>query len=75
VKVKTTLYLDRDLKEAVERAARERGTSEAEVIRAAIARELRREPPKPRGGFLEGPIDLSERVDDVLAKGFGDWRQ
>ena len=73
MKVKTTLYMDRELKDAVERAARLRKCSEAEVIRSAIAKDVLVEQ-RPRGGFLSGPVDLSERVDEYL-EGFGDWRQ
>jgi metal-responsive CopG/Arc/MetJ family transcriptional regulator len=38
--VKTTIYLPEDLHEEVKRAAKERGTSEAELIRAAVRHEL-----------------------------------
>ena len=71
--VKTTLYLPDDLKKAVEREAARRQSSEAEVMRAAIAREVNElERPKPRGGFIDddwGPIDWNN--DDYLA-GFGE---
>ena len=75
MKVKTTLYLDRATKDAVERVARERRMSEAEVMRQAISRDVGVDRPRPRGGFLEGPADLAERVDEILATGFGDWRK
>ena len=45
---KTTLYLPDDLKAAIEREARQRGVSEAHVIRQAIADAVVR--PAPRGG-------------------------
>ncbi len=64
---KTTVYLPDELKEAVERSARQRGTSEAEFIRSAIVTAVSR--PRPRAGFLEsGPI--ADRVDELL-EGFG----
>lgn len=38
--VKTTIYLPDDLHREVKRAAKERGTSEAELIRTAVRHEL-----------------------------------
>ncbi len=72
---KTTVYLPDDLKAALERAAVAQGRSEAELIRQAV-RELTRElePPKPRLPlFGGGDPTLAERVDEELAKGFGEW--
>jgi len=70
--VKTTLYLPDDLKRAVEREAARRHTSEAEVMRAAIAETVNAiDRPKPTGGFLDGdwtPVDWN--TDDWL-EGFG----
>jgi hypothetical protein len=43
--VKTTIYLPDDLRQELKRAARERGTSEAELIRAAVRHELLGMPP------------------------------
>jgi metal-responsive CopG/Arc/MetJ family transcriptional regulator len=43
--VKTTIYLPDDLRQDLKRAARERGTSEAELIRAAVRHELLGMPP------------------------------
>jgi len=72
---KTTVYLPDELKAALERTAVAEGRSEAELIREAV-RELTRkaEPPRPRLPlFSSGDPTLSERVDEELARGFGDW--
>ncbi len=65
---KTTIYLPQDLKAAVEREARRRGTSEAAVIRDAIAAMVAR--PEPTVGFIDAE-PIAERVDEHLA-GFGE---
>lgn len=65
---KTTVYLPDELKAAVERMARRRGTSEAEVIRSAIADAVAT--PRPSSGFLDGE-PFAEHADELLA-GFGD---
>jgi hypothetical protein len=73
---KTTVYLPDDLKGAVERKARAEGLSEAQVIREAVAAATAayRNPPKPRVGFVKsGDGHLAERVDELLAEGFGRW--
>lgn len=65
---KTTIYLPDDLKEALEREAATRGSSEAEVIREAIRSAVSR--PLPKAGLFEGePIAGST---DELLKGFGE---
>jgi predicted transcriptional regulator len=66
---KTTIYLPEELKAAVEREAKRRGTSEAEVIRDAIARAVSR--PRPRAGIITGGEPIAHRVDELLA-GFGE---
>ena len=70
--LKTTLYLPDGLKHDLARLAKERGTSEAELIRQAIARlvgaEQRPRPTAPL--FRSGDPTLAERVDDALT-GFG----
>jgi len=38
--VKTTVYLPDDLRQGLKQAARQRGTSEAELIRSAVRHEL-----------------------------------
>ena len=65
---KTTVYFPEDLKAAVEREARARGLSEAEVIRRAVAAAVDR--PKLRAGFLRGE-PFARRADELLA-GFGE---
>jgi predicted transcriptional regulator len=66
---RTTLYLPEDLKAAVEREARQRGVSEAEVIREAIAAAVSR--PSPRAGLFASDVAFADRADELLA-GFGD---
>lgn len=65
---KTTVYLPNDLKEALEREAKRRGLSEAEVIRQAIARAIKR--PSPNPGIIGGE-PIAERIDELLT-GFGE---
>ena len=65
---KTTIYLPDDLKAAVEREARRRSVSEAQVIREAIAGAVAR--PRPTPGILAGE-PIAERVDELLV-GFGE---
>jgi Ribbon-helix-helix protein, copG family len=71
---RTTVYLPDSLKHRVERFARERNLSEAEVIRAAID-EFTRDGarPAPKLPLFEsvGEPGLSERVDELLRGGFG----
>lgn len=65
---KTTIYLPDDLKVAVEREARRRGLSEAEVIRQAISGAVRH--PRPRPGIIDGePIAAH---DEESLTGFGE---
>ncbi|HET7475744.1 MAG TPA: CopG family transcriptional regulator [Dermatophilaceae bacterium] len=66
--VKTTLYLPDPLKADIEREARRRGASEADVIRDAIRKGLGR--PAPKGGLFHGE-SISDRVDELLV-GFGE---
>lgn len=49
--MKTTVYLPEDLHRELKRAAKERGTSEAELIRTAVRHEL-----------LGAPADQGERA-------------
>lgn len=65
---KTTIYLPEELKAAVEREARRRGSSEAEVIRQAVAATVTA--PRPRAGFLDGE-PFAARAGELLA-GFGE---
>lgn len=65
---KTTIYLPDDLKASIEREARLRGCSEAEVIRCAIGHSLRR--PRPSAALFDAE-PFAEQTDELLA-GFGD---
>ncbi len=65
---KTTVYLPDELKRAVEAEARRMGSSEAEVIRKAVAALVTR--PRPRAAILDGE-PFADRVDELLA-GFGE---
>lgn len=66
---KTTVYLPEALKQGVERLARQRSCSEAEVIRQAIQDAMTR--PRPRGAIIPGDSAWAERADDHL-DGFGE---
>ncbi len=70
---KTTVYLPDDLKEALRRAARSTGRSEADLIREGIGlvtgTHRIAEPRLPL--FESGQPDLASHVDELLA-GFGE---
>ncbi len=68
---KTTVYLPAELKDALKRAAVERATSEAEIIRSAVERDVGSARPRPRGGLYAGKEPIARRVDELLT-GFGD---
>ncbi len=70
--VKTTVYLPDDLKVALERAARETGRTEADLIREGIRLAVdRQQPPLPTIGILvSDDPHFAENVDDHLV-GFG----
>ena len=65
---KTTIYLPDDLKVAVEREARRRGCSEAQVIRDAVTSAVIR--PRPTAGLIDAE-PMAARVDELLV-GFGE---
>lgn len=67
---KTTVYLPDELKAAVKRAARQRGVSEAQVIRESIRAAVGGAKPPPRGLYA-GSEPIARRVDELLA-GFGE---
>lgn len=71
---KTTIYLEPEVDSALQRLARRRGVTKAEVIRRALAREATFEP-SPRFdaiGVASGPGDVSSDVDRHLREtGFG----
>jgi Arc/MetJ-type ribon-helix-helix transcriptional regulator len=71
--IRTTVYLPEELKRRVERTARDRRTSEAEVIRAALHEHTAKERPRPRLPLFRGSdkTNIAERVDEILADGFG----
>jgi hypothetical protein len=77
--VKTTLYLPDDLKRDLERVAKRRGISEAELYRQALRAATVEEVPKPEVGFLDsgrkpGEPGMARRVDELLDEtGFGEW--
>lgn len=66
---KTTIYLPEKIKAGVEREARLRSCSEAEVIRQAIAAAVSR--PVPRPGIIAGDSAWALEADELLA-GFGE---
>ena len=70
---RTTVYLPDELKAALERTAAAQGRSEAEVLRSAlVAATLDHAYPRPRLPLFDsGDATLAERVDEVLAAGFG----
>jgi hypothetical protein len=70
---KTTVYIPKDVKRALGRAAAARGMSEAELIREALrAITSTTPPPRPRLPlFKSGKPGLAERVDEALRE-FGE---
>jgi Arc/MetJ-type ribon-helix-helix transcriptional regulator len=71
---RTTVYLPDELKAALERTAAAEGRSEAEVVRAAVAAATTAHAsPAPRLPlFASRDETLAERVDEELARGFGE---
>lgn len=69
---KTTVYLPPQLKQALARVARERGCSEAEVLRDAVARIAGEgEAPRPRLPLFRATgASIAADVDRAL-EGFG----
>jgi metal-responsive CopG/Arc/MetJ family transcriptional regulator len=67
---RTTVYFPEDLKRRLEAEAKSRGVTEAELIREAVDKEVRR--PRPRAGILTGDLGglTSENIDEYL-EGFG----
>lgn len=68
---KTTIYLPDDLREAVKHAARQRGLSEAEIIRESIRATVGARRPRPRGGLFASGAPMARHVDEHLV-GFGE---
>ncbi|MBI4728235.1 MAG: CopG family transcriptional regulator [Acidobacteria bacterium] len=72
--VKTTVYLQEELKRGLSRLARRRGRTEADLIREAVARLVENQRPnRPRLPLFSssGEATLAERVDEALV-GFGE---
>jgi hypothetical protein len=70
--IKTTLYLPEELKRALEREARRRETSEANLVREAIAAAVGgAEAPVPRGGIITGEWEPVDWDGDDWLEGFG----
>jgi Arc/MetJ-type ribon-helix-helix transcriptional regulator len=71
--IRTSVYLPEELKRRLERTARDRRMSEAEVIRAALEEHTAKERPRPRLPLFRGSgkTNIAERVDEILAEGFG----
>jgi hypothetical protein len=68
---KTTVYLPRELKRALTRVARQRGCSEAELLRDAVARLVGEEAPRPKLPlFRSTGASIAEDIDSAL-NGFG----
>ncbi|MEV6985981.1 hypothetical protein AB0M95_32620 [Sphaerisporangium sp. NPDC051017] len=76
--IEVSLRLTEDLKYRITEAARRRHMSDEEYMRSAIERSLRDDstppPMRPRPRlplFRSGDPTIAERVDDLLAEGFG----
>lgn len=73
--VKTSVYLPDELKERLSEASRVSGESEATIIRSALEQRLAdmlRPRRSPHWGTVDfGDPDLADKVDEVLAGGFG----
>jgi Ribbon-helix-helix protein, copG family len=73
--VKTSVYLPDDLKERLGQASRSSGESEATIIRSALEHWLAGLLLRPRSSLLGAVAfddpDLSNKVDEALAEGFG----
>ena len=67
---KTTIYLPTELKSAIKRVARQRGVSEAEVIRDSIREAVGGNRPRPRGGLFASGAPIAREADAHL-RGFG----
>jgi hypothetical protein len=71
---RTTIYLPDELKAALERTATAEGRSEAEIVRSALASATAVHAyPRPRLPLFDSSDQtLAERVDEELARGFGE---
>ena len=73
---RTQIYLEPDLAQSLDRIARKRGTSRADLIRVAARRLVTEENEAPFGSILslagighdkDGATDVAERHDEYLA--------
>jgi hypothetical protein len=70
---KTTLYLPADLKDALERAAADRGCSEATLVREALRRlTAESEGPRPRLPLFRSRRPGLARRAEAELRGFGE---
>lgn len=71
--IRTTVYLPEELKRRLVCTARDRRTSEAEVIRAALYEHMAKHRPRPRLPLFRGGgrRNIAERADEILAEGIG----
>jgi hypothetical protein len=70
---KTTVYLTSAQKQALARAARIEGRSEADLIREGIETVTRHQTAEPTIPLFEsGLSDLATRADEYLKGGFGE---
>lgn len=71
---KTTIYLEEADDLLLTQVARRRGSTRTDLIREAIRQLLGHEttlPRRPRPLGNSGQADTSQRVDEILADGFG----
>jgi metal-responsive CopG/Arc/MetJ family transcriptional regulator len=68
---KTTVYLPVELKTALRRLARERGVSEAEIIRDSIRQVVASDRPRPRPGLYASRSPFAREAEAHL-RGFGE---
>jgi len=73
MKKKTTLYLDDAAHQALKRLAKEKGESEAMMVREAVDVYLgvAGRPPLRSLGVAKGPRSLAADTEALLAEGFG----
>jgi predicted DNA-binding protein len=82
---RTQIYLEPELAESLDRLAKQRGTSRADLIRMAARRLIEDEREAPFGSILsiagigrdkDGATDVAERHDDYLVDAeLEKWRQ
>lgn len=71
--IKTTVYLKDTTKRRLAALAKQRGVSEAQLVREGVERLVESEPRRPRLPlFSSGKPGLWEKPDEELLKGFGE---